>query len=171
MLKLKKNWLKRINKKTWLQVCKYLCIFCLTLIFVQFVNPVQAHDLTLPKENLNHIKTIWMLVSACLVFFMNAGFAMVEAGFCRTNNAVNILAKNLIVFCVSALAYWMFGFALMFGNSGSESSFFGQAGFFFEIPFPSITNPQPILPVFSNFQEVWEGRSFSALFFFQCIIS
>ncbi|MBR8826790.1 MAG: ammonium transporter [Gomphosphaeria aponina SAG 52.96 = DSM 107014] len=122
-------------------------------------------------NDFNALKTIWLLVSACLVFFMNAGFAMLEVGFCRTNNATNILAKNLIVFCVSALAYWMFGFGLMFGNSGSQPSVFGQAGFFFDIPFPTASeiqnNIQLIIPEFSKLQEAWAGRSFSALFFFQ----
>ncbi len=131
---------------------------------------VAAQSPSLSGENyqsINQLATMWMLVAASLVFFMNAGFAMVEAGFCRTNNATNVLAKNLIVFCVSALAYWMVGFGLMFGNSGSENSFFGQTGFLFEIPFPTRENLQPILPAFSNFQENWSGRSFSALFFFQ----
>ena len=59
---------------------------------------------------------------------MNAGFAMLEAGLCRRKNAVNVLAKNLIVFCVATLAYWLFGFALMFGDS--SNSLIGQEGFF-----------------------------------------
>ncbi|MCG8363692.1 MAG: ammonium transporter, partial [Pseudanabaenales cyanobacterium] len=65
------------------------------------------------EVSINQLPNIWMLFSAALVFFMNAGFAMLEAGFCRRKNAVNVLAKNLIVFCVATLAYWLFGFALM----------------------------------------------------------
>lgn len=130
---------------------------------------VAAQSLSLSgNENTNLLATIWMLIAASLVFFMNAGFAMVEAGFCRENNATNILAKNLIVFCVSALAYWMFGFGLMFGDTPSTAnSFFGEAGFFFEIPFPSLNNSQPMVEGFSQLQKAWQGRSFSALFFFQ----
>jgi Amt family ammonium transporter len=59
---------------------------------------------------------------------MNAGFAMLEAGFCRQKNAVNILAKNLIVFGVAVIAYWAIGYAFMYGEG---NSFIGLKGFFF----------------------------------------
>jgi Amt family ammonium transporter len=62
------------------------------------------------------LDTIWVLMTAFLVFFMNAGFAMFESGLCRSKNAVNILAKNFVVFGVAALAFWLAGFALMFGD-------------------------------------------------------
>ena len=57
---------------------------------------------------------LWLLVAAVLVIFMNAGFAMVEAGMCRQKNAVNILAKNLVVFTLAVTAYWFIGFQLMY---------------------------------------------------------
>ena len=60
--------------------------------------------------------TIWVLFTAMLVFFMNLGFAMVESGFARSKNAVNILSKNFIVFAISSLAFWIIGWGLMFGN-------------------------------------------------------
>ncbi len=53
--------------------------------------------------------TMWVLVTAFLVFFMNLGFAMVESGLCRAKNAVNILSKNFIVFAVSSLAFLVLG--------------------------------------------------------------
>jgi Amt family ammonium transporter len=62
--------------------------------------------------------TIWVLVTAMLVFFMNLGFACVESGMCRSRNAVNILSKNFIVFAVSSLGFWALGFGLMFGEGG-----------------------------------------------------
>ncbi len=62
------------------------------------------------------LDTLWVLITAFLVFFMNLGFAMVESGLCRAKNTVNILAKNFIVFAVSSLAYYLLGFGLMFGN-------------------------------------------------------
>lgn len=74
------------------------------------------------------INTIWVLVAAILVIFMNAGFAMLETGFCRQKNAVNILAKNLIVFALATLAYWATGFSLMFGNP--DNAWFGGGGWF-----------------------------------------
>ena len=60
--------------------------------------------------------TIWTLVTAMLVFFMNLGFACVETGFCRVKNSTNILSKNFIVFAVSTIGFWLLGWGLMFGN-------------------------------------------------------
>ncbi len=62
------------------------------------------------------LDTIWVLFTAMLVFFMNLGFAMVESGFARSKNAVNILSKNFIVFAISSIAFWFIGWGLMFGN-------------------------------------------------------
>ncbi|MDP3179892.1 MAG: hypothetical protein Q8M76_18420, partial [Spirochaetaceae bacterium] len=62
------------------------------------------------------LDTMWVLMTAFLVFFMNLGFAMVESGLCRAKNTVNILAKNFIVFAISAAAYWILGFGLMYGD-------------------------------------------------------
>ncbi len=75
-----------------------------------------------------HANYLWTLVAACLVFFMQAGFAMVEAGFTRAKNAVNILMKNLMDFSLGSLGYWAIGFALMFG--ASKTGWFGTTGFF-----------------------------------------
>ena len=57
---------------------------------------------------------LWLLVATILVIFMNAGFAMVEAGMCRQKNAVNILAKNLFVFALAVTSYWFIGFGIMY---------------------------------------------------------
>ena len=65
----------------------------------------------------------WTLVAAFLVFFMQAGFAFLEAGLARAKNTVNILTKNFMDFCIGGLAFWAFGFALMFG--GSNGQWFG----------------------------------------------
>ena len=64
------------------------------------------------------IDTVWVLITGLLVFFMNAGFAMLETGFCRTKNAVNMLSKNVVVFFISTLAFYFIGFALMFSDGG-----------------------------------------------------
>ncbi|VAX27129.1 Ammonium transporter, partial [hydrothermal vent metagenome] len=71
---------------------------------------------------------VWTLVAAFLVFFMQAGFAMVEAGFTRAKNTVNILMKNLMDMSMGALAYWAVGFAIMFGVT--TTGWFGTTGFF-----------------------------------------
>ena len=64
------------------------------------------------------VDTIWVLVGAVLVFFMQAGFAMVETGFTRAKNAGNIIMKNLMDFCVGTLVFWLLGFGLMFAGDG-----------------------------------------------------
>lgn len=65
------------------------------------------------------VNTIWVLLGAALVFFMQAGFAMCEAGFTRAKNTGNILMKNLMDFCIGTPAYWLVGFGVMFGGAGA----------------------------------------------------
>jgi len=76
----------------------------------------------------SHANYLWTLVAACLVFFMQAGFAMVEASFTRAKNAVNIMMKNLMDFSIGSIAFWAVGFGLMFG--ASQTGWFGTSGFF-----------------------------------------
>ena len=78
---------------------------------------------------------LWLLVATILVIFMNAGFAMVEAGMCRQKNAVNILAKNLFVFALAVTAYWFVGYSFMYGDCVIEG-WLCFAGFFFD---PTVT--------------------------------
>ncbi|PYG89037.1 Amt family ammonium transporter [Ruminiclostridium sufflavum DSM 19573] len=63
------------------------------------------------------VDVIWTLVAAALVFFMQAGFAMLETGFTRAKNAGNIIMKNLMDFAIGSIAFWILGFGLMFGAS------------------------------------------------------
>ncbi len=65
------------------------------------------------------VNTIWVLLGAALVFFMQAGFAMVETGFTRAKNAGNIIMKNLMDFCIGTPVFWLVGFGLMFGGSNA----------------------------------------------------
>jgi Amt family ammonium transporter len=74
------------------------------------------------------IDTVWVLVAAMLVFWMNAGFALVESGLCRAKNTTNILAKNFIVFAISTISFWVIGWGLMFGDG---NGFMGLSGLFF----------------------------------------
>src|SRR3989338_6800821 len=91
------------------------------------------------------VDTIWVLVTAMLVFFMNLGFACVESGFTRSKNAVNILSKNFIVFAVSSVAFWALGWGLMFGNG---SPWLGRR-FLFWLNFSSSWSlPEPRPPLF-----------------------
>lgn len=65
------------------------------------------------------VNTIWVLFGAALVFFMQAGFSMCEAGFTRAKNTGNILMKNLMDFCIGTTAFWLVGFGLMFGGGNA----------------------------------------------------
>ena len=73
----------------------------------------------------NALDTLWILLAAFLVFFMQAGFGMLEAGLVRSKNAANIIMKNLLDFCFAALAYFIFGYAIMYG---AGNLLFGASG-------------------------------------------
>jgi Amt family ammonium transporter len=100
--------------------CSALMMFA-CLAWVSDAHAKTAEELTVAVD------TIWVVLTASLVFFMNLGFALVESGFCRAKNTVNILSKNFIVFAISCLAFYVFGWGLMFGNGsgviGSEGMF------------------------------------------------
>ncbi|HIJ70962.1 MAG TPA: ammonium transporter [Planctomycetes bacterium] len=72
------------------------------------------------------LDTVWVLMAAFLVFFMQAGFGMVEAGFIRAKNTCNILTKNFLDFCMASLGFFVIGYALMFGDG---NGFCGTKGF------------------------------------------
>ncbi len=74
------------------------------------------------------IDATWLLLTGFLVFFMQAGFAMLEAGSCRTKNVGNILLKNLIDYCFGMIGFWAIGYALMFG--ADKAGLIGTTGFF-----------------------------------------
>ena len=151
-------------KKTWLTKYKYCYLSLTSLTFFLWSYPALAQNINFIDYNSNALKTFWTIVSGILVFSMNAGFAMLEAGVCSTKNFTNILAKNLVIFCIASLAFWSFGFSLMFSDS---SSFIvgGIQGFFFYTPFSDEYQNFPIY--FSQLETMWSGRAFSALFFFQ----
>lgn len=93
---------------------------------------VPADAMKAMMENSSNLRigldTVWVLVTAMLVFWMNAGFALVESGLCRAKNCVNILAKNFIVFAASTISFWALGWGLMFGDG---NGFIGQSGLWF----------------------------------------
>lgn len=82
----------------------------------------------------SQIDVIWLLLAAFLVFFMQAGFAMVESGFSRAKNAANLLMKNLMDFSVGTILYFAIGFGLMYGATaggfiGTDNFFLSNIGF------------------------------------------
>ncbi len=86
-------------------------------------NEPSSTDLSKLTTGLN---TVWVLLGAFLVFFMQAGFGMVEAGFIRAKNTCNILTKNFLDFCTASLGFFLVGYAFMFGDG---NSFIGLKGF------------------------------------------
>ena len=75
----------------------------------------------------NLLDIVWTMIAACLVYFMQAGFAMVETGFTRAKNAGNIVMKNMMDFVIGSIAFYLIGFALMFGQG---NGIIGLSGFF-----------------------------------------
>lgn len=112
------------------------------------------------------LDTLWVVITACLVFFMNAGFGMLETGLCQAKNAVNILAKNFIVFAVSSIAFWAAGFALMFGDG---NGFLGLNGWFLMGPDNSPATGEAYSGIFSSIS--WTTVPLSAKFFFQLVFA
>lgn len=112
------------------------------------------------------VDTLWVMVAAFLVFFMNLGFGMVESGLCRAKNTVNILAKNFIVFAIASVSFWIIGWGLMFGNGNGV---FGLEGLFFVSGAdnsPAIDSYQGAYAAIS-----WAGVPLWAKFFFQLVFA
>jgi ammonium transporter, Amt family len=111
--------------------------------------------------------TVWVLITASLVFFMNLGFALVESGFCRAKNTVNILSKNFIVFAISCLAFYVFGWGLMFGNG---TSFIGLEGLF---ALSGADNSPATGEAYKGAYTsiAWTGVPLNAKFFFQLVFA
>lgn len=96
------------------------------LCFLFAAGVVLAEEVTISTADLKAgLDTVWVLIAAFLVFFMQAGFGMVEAGFIRAKNTCNILTKNFLDFCMASLAFFLVGYALMFGDG---NGFLGTRG-------------------------------------------
>ncbi len=95
-----------------------------------FAERLSALEIAQQTHQVN-LNTTWVLLTGSLVFFMNAGFATLESGLCRSKNSVSVLSKNLIVFCFATVAFWAIGFGLMFGDG---NDWIGLSGFFLQSP-------------------------------------
>ncbi|MBN1975682.1 MAG: ammonium transporter [Sedimentisphaerales bacterium] len=109
--------------------------------------------------------TMWVLITAMLVFFMNLGFACVESGFARAKNCVNIMSKNFVVFAVSSLGFLFIGWGLMFGDG---SSLVGLKGLFFV---GGADNSPAVGEAYKGVYSAlnWTGVPLWAKFFFQLV--
>lgn len=93
----------------------------LMLSGIIFLSPSSAMATDAIKPDV--INTIWVVITGAMVFLMQAGFAMLEAGMVRAKNAVNVMMKNYIDLCVGTLLFWLVGYGLMFGDN--PSGFYG----------------------------------------------
>lgn len=111
------------------------------------------------------LDTLWVLLAAMLVFFMNLGFATLESGLARSKNAVNILSKNFIVFAVSSLGFLVLGWGLMFGDG---NGFIGLKGLFMA---SGADNSPAVGEAYQGVYSAisWAGVPFWAKFFFQLV--
>jgi Amt family ammonium transporter len=113
------------------------------------------------------VDTVWVLLTAALVFFMNTGFACVESGLCRSKNCVNILAKNFVVFACASLSFYFIGWGIMFGHG---TGFMGTQGLW------CLTGADNSPATGDAYKGVydsigWTGTPLLAKFFFQLVFA
>ncbi|MEB3292070.1 MAG: ammonium transporter [Synechococcales bacterium] len=157
------NWLKQLSPSWRGCIALGLIIFLLWNTAAMAGDPPTLESVAKSNQNMQvAIDTVWVMIAGMLVIFMNAGFCMLETGFCRQKNAVNVLTKNLIVFALASIAFWALGFGLMFGNG---NGFFGTEGIFFL----SGADNSPAIADYSGAYKAlsWTGVPLSVKFFFQ----
>ncbi|NEQ38020.1 MAG: ammonium transporter [Okeania sp. SIO3I5] len=153
--------ISRLCRTKWFSPATLACIPLVCLIIALWAGAATAQDQELTPEYIKGVlDAIWILIAAVFVIFMNAGFGMLETGFCRQKNAVNILAKNLIVFAIATLTFWSIGFSTMFAGDhpligGGGFFLTGEPGTYGLDPFPA---GLPI-PVFFLFQAAFAGTA------------
>lgn len=154
---------------TW-QACIPLALLLVLVsgVTVSAQEPPKLEDVAAAADTLKvGIDTMWVMIAGMLVFFMNAGFCMLETGFCRQKNAVNVLSKNLIVFALSTIAFWAIGFSLMFSDG---NGFIGTSGgFFLTGADNSPAMGEAYQGIFSSLN--WTGVPLGAKFFFQLVFA
>ncbi|MEI6446597.1 MAG: ammonium transporter [Actinomycetes bacterium] len=129
--------------------------------------PTLAHDQSAVPAEFNigsSINTMWVVVAATLVIFMQAGFALLEIGFSRGKNVGTIVAKILTNFSIAAFMWWICGFALAFGNGkyfGNSAGLFDQAGGWF-FSMPNLVDGVPSGGFSEAFQTTFGVMSFSS---------
>lgn len=165
--------LPKISRIVWKTFPLALLVLLPTYVWAQDTTPnadlaAQVAELKATLANNKVIAdTIWTVIAAFLVFWMNAGFALVESGMCRVKNAVNILSKNFIVFALSSLAFYLFGWGLMFGDG---NGFLGLQGIF---AVSGADNSPAAGDAYSGVYSAigWTGIPLYAKFFFQLVFA
>jgi Amt family ammonium transporter len=122
-----KREMKEMNVKIKLMII--LLVLAIGFDIPAFADLAGSEDSSIKAVDIGELKqgldTVWVMIGAFLVFFMQAGFGMVEAGFIRAKNACNILTKNFLDFCMASLAFFLIGYGLMFGDG---NAFIGLKG-------------------------------------------
>ncbi len=175
---------KSLQLSSWQACLPLTAIILLVWIFAAAAQSPTSAELEAVKEEVKRelqvgLDTMWVVFATCLVFLMNAGFAMLEAGFCRQKNAVSILTKNLMVFALATVAFWSLGFGLMFGFGGvggdwtnpnaADNGFIGLHGFFLKGSDNSPATAEAYKGVFRSLN--WTGVPLQAKFFFQLVFA
>lgn len=124
-------------------------VFCFLLAIPGLATDLTSINNTISDLQIN-LNFVWVLVSAALVFLMQAGFMCVESGLATANNSINVAIKNLADFVLAVIVFWIFGFGFMFGIS--DSGFIGMSDFF-------ITLENPWMVAFFVFQAVFVGTA------------
>jgi ammonium transporter, Amt family len=156
----------KVNWNYCLPVAAMISVFWVYAAIAQNSPPAVTAPPDLNMDLRVGLDTMWTMITAFLVFFMNAGFALVESGFCRRKNAVNILAKNLIVFAIATVAFWSVGFSFMFGDG---NDFIGLHGFFLGGEDNSPMSNKDYKGVYNSLS--WTGIPIQAKFFFQLVFA
>src|SRR5260221_14698312 len=105
-------------KKRWLLVLPFVGILALALAtpaLAQGPGPTPDQVAAAASDATLSINIMWMIIGGFLVFFMQAGFALVETGFTRNKNVTHTMMMNMMVFGIGAVGYWLTGFAFQFG--------------------------------------------------------
>ncbi|MFN8379614.1 MAG: ammonium transporter [Anaerolineae bacterium] len=136
-----------IRKNVTVHMFGKLLGLAIVMVVITSIFPMQsvsAQDTALePMTQINALNTVWVLLSAFLVFGMQVGFEMLEAGFARSRESINILVEGIADTCICGITFWAFGYAFMFG---AGTPFIGTEGFFLQgLPATFGTTGVPLL--------------------------
>src|SRR5437879_5821683 len=118
MTTLRRTFVKRTIRRIGIVATIAAALILVTNVAAWAVDP--SVDITIVKGGPGHtalgLNNLWIIISAVLVIFMQAGFALVETGFCRAKHAAHVVSTNFAIFGLGFVAYYMVGYAFMFGG-------------------------------------------------------
>ena len=142
-------------------------LFTAAMMTIASANGAWAEEVAPSYATTVAIDTFWVLFAGAMVFFMNTGFGLLESGLCRSKNAVNILAKNFVVFAAASIGFYILGWGLMFGNG---NGFFGSEGL---LMLGGADNSPATGDAYTGAYSAinWTGVPLEAKFFFQLVFA